>query len=104
MLGSRSMSRLSKYYTVYITASKKNGTLYVGLTNNLKRRIYEHKEGLIDGFTKEHKVVMLVYYEVFYSINDAIAREKQLKWWQRKWKLNLIEKDNFDWKDLYGEL
>jgi putative endonuclease len=93
-----------KEYYIYILASKRNGTLYVGVTNNILRRVYEHKNDLLDGFTKEHTVHTLVYYEAYKNINDAIAREKQMKKWVRKWKVELIEKTNPQWKDLYEEL
>ena len=85
-------------------ASKRNGTLYIGLTNNLLRRVYEHKSDLIEGFTKKYGIHMLVYYEVYGNIHDAIAREKRIKKWNRQWKINLIEKSNPDWKDLYCNL
>ncbi len=88
---------------VYILASKKNGTLYIGVTNNIGRRTYEHKNWFDEWFTKKYNVKILVYYEKFASINDAIAREKQLKKWNRKWKIELFEKDNPEWKDLYHE-
>ena len=91
-------------YYVYILASKKNGTLYIGVTNNLIRRIYEHKEGLTEGFTKKYNVKKLVYYETHSDIKIAIQREKQMKKWYRKWKIELIEKINPEWKDLYNEL
>jgi putative endonuclease len=91
-------------YYVYILASKEHGTLYIGVTNNLVRRVYEHKEGLVDGFTKRYKVHNLVYYELTDSIEDAIAREKQLKKWNRAWKIELIESMNPRWRDLYHEL
>ena len=92
-----------KYYT-YILASQRNGTLYIGVTNNLLRRIYEHKCELIDGFTKQYKVHMLVYYEEYNDVRNAIERETQLKKWNRAWKIRLIEEMNPDWKDLYNEL
>ncbi len=92
-----------KYY-VYILASKRNGTLYIGMTNSLRRRIDEHKQGLIPGFTQKYKVHMLVYFEESNDPRDAIAREKQLKWWHRKWKLDLIESVNPEWRDLTFEL
>jgi len=91
-------------YYIYITASKRNGTLYVGATSNLKKRIYEHKEGLVDGFTKKYKVDRLVYFEMTDDINSAIQREKQMKKWKREWKIKLIEKENSCWKDLYYNL
>jgi putative endonuclease len=87
-------------YFVYILASKRNGTLYIGLTNNLERRIYEHKNHLVKGFTEKYSVTMLVYFEQTNDINAALQREKQLKKWNRKWKLKLIEKSNPDWLDL----
>ena len=93
-----------KQYYVYILASKKNGTLYIGVTNDLVRRIYEHKHGLIDGFTKRHSVKMLVYYEIANDITEAIKREKAMKKWYRKWKIDLIEKTNPEWRDLYNDI
>ncbi len=91
-------------YYVYIAASKRNGTLYVGVTSNLKKRIYEHKEGLVDGFTKKYKVDRLVYFEMTNDVNSAIQREKQMKKWKREWKIKLIEKENSCWRDLYYNL
>ena len=82
-------------------ASKKNGTLYTGVTNDLERRVYEHKNGLVDGFTKEYYVHRLVYYERFDHADKAISREKCIKKWRRQWKLDLIEEFNPDWEDLY---
>lgn len=93
-----------KTYYVYIIASKRNGTLYVGFTSNLIRRIYQHKHNLVDGFTKKYEIHSLVYYEETNNVNSALRREKQLKKWNRKWKLDLIEKDNPDWIDLYYKL
>lgn len=93
-----------KQYYVYILASKKNGTLYIGITNNLVRRVYEHMEGLIEGFTKKYDLKSLVYYEITNDINEAIKREKALKKWLRKWKIELIENMNPEWKDLYYEI
>ncbi|MBE2218957.1 MAG: GIY-YIG nuclease family protein [Ignavibacteria bacterium] len=87
-------------YFVYILASQRNGTLYVGFTDDLKRRIREHKEFKYDGFTKRYKVTSLVYYEDHLEMEDAMKREKQLKKWDRKWKIELIEKTNPKWKDL----
>lgn len=87
-------------YYVYILANKKRGTLYIGVTNNLKRRIYEHKNKLADGFTKIRKVNNLVHYEETNDVHSAITREKQLKNWQRIWKIDLIESTNPEWKDL----
>jgi putative endonuclease len=95
---------MPKTYYVYILASKRNGTLYIGVTNDLARRSWEHREGSVPGFTKKYGVKMLVYYEVFEDINAAIHREDRLKKYKREWKLNLIEKRNPDWRDLAGEL
>lgn len=89
---------------VYILASKRNGTLYIGVTSDIGRRIYEHREGLVEGFSKLYGVKTLVYYEVFDRIDDAIYREKQLKKWNRSWKLELIEASNPDWQDLSSTL
>ncbi len=91
-----------KQYYVYILASKRNGTLYIGVTNDLVRRIYEHKHDLVGGFTKKYQVHNLMYFETTGDAYSAINREKQLKKW--KWKLDLIELDNPEWKDLYLEL
>ncbi|MBA7534953.1 hypothetical protein ES705_27203 [subsurface metagenome] len=93
----------NRYY-VYILASKRNGTLYIGVTSNLIKRIYEHKNNLIEGFTKKYNIHNLVYYEITEDVNSAITREKQLKIWKRNWKIELIEKNNPGWKDLYFEL
>ena len=93
-----------KQYYVYILTSRKNGTLYIGVTSDLLKRIYEHKQNLIDGFTKKYHVHNLVYYEVHNDIREAIIREKQIKKWNRKWKLRLIEEMNPNWRDLYNEI
>ena len=93
-----------KRYYVYILARQRNGTLYVGVSSDLIKRTYQHKNDLVDGFTKEYQVHNLVHYEQFNDVNEAIAREKQLKNWQRKWKLELIEESNPDWEDLYEEI
>ncbi len=98
------IKKYKKTYYVYILASKRNGTLYIGITSNIRRRIYEHKNDLIEGFTKKYKVHLLVHYETFEYVNNALTREKQLKRWKRKWKLELIEKENPHWKDLYDDL
>ena len=87
-------------YFVYMLASQRNGTLYVGVTNDLVRRIGEHKSREVPGFTKRHSVSLLVWYEAFGEINDAIAREKQIKGWNRAWKIQLIEKENSGRNDL----
>jgi putative endonuclease len=91
-------------YYVYILASKRNGTLYVGVTNDLLRRVYEHKTDSFEGFTKKYQVHRLVYFEIVHRIEDAIIREKQIKKWNRKWKLRLIESFNPEWCDLYERL
>ena len=93
-----------KDYYVYILASKRNGTLYTGVTNDLVKRVYEHKNGLIEGFTKKYGVHMLVYYEQTNDSYSAIEREKRLKKWKRQWKINLIQKSNPEWRDLYFDL
>jgi putative endonuclease len=92
---------MSKTYYVYILASRRNGTLYIGVTNDLVRRVGEHRDGLVPGFTRKHSVKMLVYFETFDDIHMAIARETRLKKNKREWKLNLIQKDNVHWRDLY---
>jgi len=88
-------------YFVYILASKRNGTLYIGVTNYLRRRVYQHKTGVYDGFTKKYDVHRLVYFERFSQIEMAIQREKQLKKWNREWKIRLIEEKNPNWDDLW---
>jgi putative endonuclease len=88
-------------YYVYILASRKNGTLYAGVTNDLARRTWEHREGLVEGFTKKYGVKILVYFEEFGDIGLAIHRESRLKKWKRPWKTDLIEKTNPEWRDLY---
>ncbi len=92
-----------QYYT-YIMFSQKNGTLYIGVTNDLARRAYEHRNGLLNGFTKKYNVHKLGYYEVSDDVNAAIIREKQLKNWHRDWKINLINQNNPNWDDLFDEL
>jgi len=94
---------MNEYY-VYMMANKKYGTLYVGVTNDLVRRIYEHKEGLANGFSKKYKLHHLVYFEQHIDINEAISREKVIKKWRRDWKINLIEQNNPHWVDLYCEI
>ncbi|MBK8903589.1 MAG: GIY-YIG nuclease family protein [Anaerolineaceae bacterium] len=93
-----------KTYFVYILASKKNGTLYIGMTSNLIRRVYEHKNDVQESFTQKYGVHTLVYYEYTNDVNAAIVREKQMKKWNRQWKINLIEKENPNWDDLYESL
>ena len=90
-----------KSYYVYIMASQRHGTLYVGVTSNPTKRIWEHREGVADGFTKEHDIKTLVHIETFSDPENAIMREKKLKKWRRQWKINLIEENNPDWNDLY---
>lgn len=91
-------------YFVYILASKKYGVLYAGVTNNLIRRVFEHKEGLAEGFTKKYHVKRLVYYETHSTPEEAILREKQIKIWKRSWKVRLIEEANPEWEDLYDNI
>jgi putative endonuclease len=95
---------MQKQYYLYILASKRNGTLYIGITNDIIRRVGEHKLKLIDGFTKKYNVALLVYYEVFNDVNEAILREKRLKKWNRDWKIRLIESINPNWDDLTDKL
>ena len=89
---------------VYIMASGRNGTLYTGVTTDLARRTYEHREGQLEGFTRKYAVKMLVWFEIHESVTSAIAREKAIKRWRRAWKLPLIEADNPQWRDLYETL
>jgi len=89
-----------KTYYVYIMTNKRNGTLYVGVTNNLTRRVYEHKQKLVPGFTSKYNLTLLVYYELFNDVRNAIAREKQIKGWLRIRKKALIDSLNGEWKDL----
>lgn len=93
------MPREHRYF-VYIMASARNGTLYIGVTNNIARRAYEHREGLVPGFTKKYDVKMLVWLQEHGDVREAILHEKRLKKWERAWKLRLIESVNPDWKDL----
>ena len=94
------MYRTQHQYYIYILASQKNGTLYIGVTNNIERRVLEHKEKVNEGFSSRYNINMLVYFESFQYINDAILREKRLKKWNRQWKINLIEEENIEWNDL----
>ncbi len=89
---------------VYIMASQRNGTLYIGVTNDVVRRVWEHKNGVVDGFTKKYGVHMLVYYELHETMPDAILREKRMKRWARDWKIELIESVNPAWRDLYRDI
>jgi putative endonuclease len=93
-----------KQYYLYILASKRNGTLYIGVTSNLAKRVYEHKTDTIEGFTKDYSVHNLVCFEVYTNIEDAIKREKNMKKWKRYWKVKLINTKNPNWKDLYNEI
>ena len=92
-----------KAYHVYILASKPRGVLYIGFTGQLAERVSQHKEGVVVGFTSRYHVKRLVYYELFYSPTSGIQREKQMKKWNREWKIKLIEKHNPTWKDLYED-
>jgi len=91
-------------YYVYMLASKRNGTLYVGVTNDLMRRVWEHKNGYVKGFTHDYNVRRLVWFELHQDIHEAIAREKRIKRWRRKWKLAQIEDENPAWRDLYEDM
>ena len=93
---------MNKQPAVYILASKRNGTLYIGVTSNLVKRIWEHKNNMVEGFTKRYTVYRLVWYELHESMESALTREKRLKNWKRKWKLELIETRNPEWLDLYN--
>ena len=92
---------MSEYYYVYILASSYRGTIYIGVTNDLVRRVYEHKNDLVEGFTKRYQVHDLVYFDETNDIGEAIQEEKRLKSWNREWKVQLIEKENPQWNDLY---
>ena len=95
---------MEKQPCVYILASKRNGTIYVGVTSHLVKGIWEHKTDAVDGFTKRYAVHELVWYEVHATMTSAIAREKAIKEWKRAWKLEIIERANPSWRDLYGDL
>jgi len=94
---------MNNFY-VYILCSKQNGTLYTGVTSNLVKRVYEHKNNLADGFTRKYYVHLLIWYEVHQTAESAITREKQIKTWKRSWKLKLIEEHNPEWNDLYESI
>ena len=94
----------TNHYYIYILASRRNGTLYIGVTSDLIKRVYEHKNNLVDGFSKKYNVHQLVYYESTNDVESSIRREKQLKKWKRSWKIKLIENCNAEWRDLYFEL
>ena len=89
---------------VYLLASERNGTLYTGVTSNLVKRVWEHKNNVIEGFTSKHAVHTLVWYEIHDTMESAIRREKAIKNWKREWKIHTIEATNFDWRDLYSDL
>ena len=92
---------MARIYHVYILASERNGTLYIGVTGNLAPRIWQHRNGVVEGFTKRYHIDRLVHVEPFTDVNEAIVREKALKKWRRAWKLELIERDNPQWLDLF---
>ncbi len=95
---------MPKQYYVYIMAKARNSTFYTGITSDLRKRVWEHKNEIAEGFTKDHNIKMLVYYEVFDDPENAIQREKRLKKWNRPWKMRIIEEMNPDWNDLYEEI
>ena len=95
---------MEKQFCVYLLASRRNGTLYVGVSSNLIGRVWQHKNKVVEGFTTKYEVGLLVWYELHENAESAIAREKQIKKWNRKWKLRLIEESNPDWVDLYGQI
>lgn len=95
---------MEKQPAVYILASKRIGTLYTGVTSNLVNRVWEHRNDVVDGFTKKYRVHLLVYYEIHSEMIEAIKREKQIKKWNREWKIELIEKENPKWKDLWFDI
>ena len=103
-MGNRHRLKAKNQYYVYILASRRNGTLYTGVTSDLVKRVHEHKSGKVDGFTKTYGVHNLVYYETVDDVESAIVREKQIKRWKRAWKVELIEGVNPDWTDLYPDL
>lgn len=95
---------MDKSFYVYIMTNKRYGTFYIGMTSNLLKRIWEHRNKVIEGFTKTHDLKRLVYYEPHENAENAIKREKRLKKWNRQWKIELIEKNNPDWRDLYENI
>jgi putative endonuclease len=95
---------MDKSSYVYILASQPYGVLYIGVTSNLIKRVWEHREGVVEGFTKQYGVKRLVWFEVHSEIVHAITREKQIKKWNRNWKVNLVQESNPDWRDLYGDV
>ena len=95
---------MQKQFYVYILASQRNGTLYTGMTSDLVKRVWQHRNGEVEGFTKQYGVKRLVYYEIHQSAESAISREKQIKKWRRIWKLRIVEKKNPYWNDLYDQI
>jgi len=95
---------MDKQFYVYLMASRQNGTLYIGVTSDLVKRVCEHKNSFVEGFTKKYRIKILVYYEIHQNAEAAITREKQIKKWNRAWKLRLIEKQNPQWRDLYVDI
>lgn len=93
-----------QYHYIYILANKRHGTIYIGVTTDLKRRVWQHKNKEIEGFTKRYDVTLLVYFEIYEDYWEAANREKRMKKWNRDWKIKLIEKDNPEWRDVYDEL
>ena len=97
------MLKTTHQYYVYILTNQKNGTLYIGMTNSLERRVFEHKQKLLKGFTLKYGLDKLVYFEQYQYVSDAILREKRMKKWKRQWKINLIEEENPQWLDLAAD-
>ncbi|TSA56479.1 MAG: GIY-YIG nuclease family protein [Planctomycetaceae bacterium] len=95
---------MEKQFYVYILASKRNGTLYLGVTSDIVKRVWQHKNGFAEGFTNKYGIKRLVYYEIHEDAENAIKREKQLKKWRRAWKVELIEEKNSEWRDLYADI
>jgi len=95
---------MEKQFYVYILASKRNGTLYLGVTSDIVKRVWQHKNGFAEGFTNKYGIKKLVYYEIHEDAENAIKREKQLKKWRRAWKVELIEEKNSEWRDLYADI
>ena len=93
-----------KHYYVYILCNKRNGTLYTGVTSNLIKRIWQHKNEAVEGFTKQYSLKRLVHFEQYQDVKEAILREKRIKKWNRRWKINLIEQNNPNWDDLYQKM
>lgn len=101
LAGIQEKTGMNKQPAVYILASRRNGSLYVGVTSNLGKRIWEHRNNMTEGFTKRYEIHRLVWYEIHETMESAILREKRMKDWKRAWKLDLIEKFNPEWRDLY---